>query len=108
LAQRSGRPCSRATLERMNFAATDTRPRKSASRSRAEPSSHPSSFGFHPSSDPLSAQAPSLPDAHPRSDRFRCAGRESEFLAAVFAQKNSFEGEYSSTDTFNRLSPTVS
>ena len=28
-------------------------------------------------------QTPSLPDAHPRSDRFRCAGRESKFLAFV-------------------------
>ena len=28
-------------------------------------------------------QTPSLPDARPRSDRFRCGGRESEFLAAM-------------------------
>jgi hypothetical protein len=27
-------------------------------------------------------QTPSLPAADPRSDRFRCAGRESKFLAA--------------------------
>jgi cobyrinic acid a,c-diamide synthase len=27
-------------------------------------------------------QTPSLPDARPRSDRFRCGGRESNFLAA--------------------------
>ena len=27
---------------------------------------------------------PSLPDAHPRSDRFRCGGRESKFLAVKF------------------------
>ncbi len=26
-------------------------------------------------------QTPSLPDARPHSDRFRCGGRESEFLA---------------------------
>jgi hypothetical protein len=26
-------------------------------------------------------RTPSLPDARPRSDRFRCGGRESEFLA---------------------------
>ena len=25
-------------------------------------------------------RTPSLPDARPRSDRFRCGGRESEFL----------------------------
>ena len=28
------------------------------------------------------SQIPSLPDARPRSDRFRCAGRASKFLAA--------------------------
>ena len=28
-------------------------------------------------------QTPSLPDARPRSDRFRCGGRESNFLAAI-------------------------
>jgi hypothetical protein len=33
-----------------------------------------------PSPDP--SQTPSLPAADPRSDRFRCAGRESKFLAA--------------------------
>ena len=74
---------ARAKLEGMNFAATDTHPRKSASRSRAKLSIHPSSFGFHPSSAPLSPQTPSLPDARPRSDRFRCGGRESKFLAAT-------------------------
>ena len=26
-------------------------------------------------------QTPSLPDARPHSDRFRCGGRKSEFLA---------------------------
>ena len=30
----------------------------------------------------LVRQTPSLPDARPRSDRFRCGGRESNFLAA--------------------------
>jgi len=30
-----------------------------------------------------SVQTPSLPDARPRSDRFRCGGRESNFLAAT-------------------------
>jgi hypothetical protein len=29
----------------------------------------------------LDRQTPSLPDARPHSDRFRCGGRESEFLA---------------------------
>lgn len=28
-------------------------------------------------------QPPSLPDARPRSDRFRCDGRESDFLAVI-------------------------
>ena len=32
-------------------------------------------------SELASKHTPSLPDAHPRSDRFRCGGRESEFLA---------------------------
>ena len=40
---------------------------------------------FAPSAtDPTITQfnhTPSLPDAHPRSDRFRCGGRESKFLA---------------------------
>ena len=49
--------------------------RKFPSRSRVE-------RPFHPSSTPLSPQTPSLPDADPRSDRFRCGGRESKFLAA--------------------------
>ena len=31
-------------------------------------------------------QTPSLPDARPRSDRFRCGGRESNFLAAIFEE----------------------
>ena len=31
------------------------------------------------------AQIPSLRDADPRSDRFRCGGRESEFLAVICA-----------------------
>jgi hypothetical protein len=29
-------------------------------------------------------QTPSLPDARPRSDRFRCGGRESDFLAVRY------------------------
>ena len=31
-------------------------------------------------------QTPSLPDARPGSDRFRCAGRESNFLAVILLQ----------------------
>ena len=34
-----------------------------------------------PNLDTLVEQTPSLPDARPRSDRFRCGGRESNFLA---------------------------
>jgi hypothetical protein len=56
--------------------------RKFPSQSRVERPLHPSYFVFHPSSAPLSPQTPSLPAADPRSDRFRCAGRESKFLAA--------------------------
>ena len=55
--------------------------RKFPSQSRVERPLHPSYFVFHPSSAPLSPQTPSLPAADPRSDRFRCAGRESKFLA---------------------------
>ena len=55
--------------------------RKFPSRTRVKLPIHPSSFVFHPSSAPLSPQTPSLPAADPRSDRFRCAGRESKFLA---------------------------
>ncbi len=32
-------------------------------------------------SEPESRQTPSLPNARPRSDRLRCGGRESKFLA---------------------------
>ena len=38
---------------------------------------------LHPLSAPRSPHTPSLPDARPRSDRFRCGGRESEFLAVT-------------------------
>ena len=48
---------------------------KSALRSSADSRKHPSSA-------PRSPQTSSLPDARPRSDRFRCGGRESNFLAA--------------------------
>ena len=54
--------------------------RKFPSRTRVKLPIHPSSFGFHPSSAPLSPQTPSLPGADPRSGRPRCAGRESNFL----------------------------
>lgn len=55
--------------------------RKFPSRPRVELPIHPSSFTIQPSATPRSPQTPSLPDARPRSDRFRCAGRESKFLA---------------------------
>ena len=58
----------------MNTTITASRPRKSGSRS---------STGslLHPFSTPRSPHTPSLPDARPRSDRFRCGGRKSKFLA---------------------------
>ena len=59
--------------------------RKLPSRSRVELPIHPSSFIIQPSSTPRSPQTPSLPEARPRSDRFRCGGRESKFLAAAMA-----------------------
>ena len=37
--------------------------------------------GLHPLCCPRAPQTPSLPDAHPRSDRFQCDERESKFLA---------------------------
>ena len=57
--------------------------RKFPSRTRVKLPIHPSSFGFHPSSAPLSPQTPSLPGADPRSGRPRCAGRKSKFLAVI-------------------------
>jgi hypothetical protein len=56
-------------------------PRKFPSRSRLKLPIHSSSFIIQPSATPRSPQTPSLPDARPRSDRFRCGGRESNFLA---------------------------
>ena len=38
---------------------------------------------LHPLSAPRSPHTPSHPDASPRSDRFRCGGRESKLLAAA-------------------------
>ena len=80
LAQRIGASFSRTTPERMNTTTTASRPRKSGSRS---------STGslLHPFSTPRSPHTPSLPDARPRSDRFRCGGRKSKFLAVSRAQK---------------------
>jgi hypothetical protein len=37
-------------------------------------------------SDSASSQTPSLPDARPGSDRFRCGGRGSDFLAEKVVQ----------------------
>jgi hypothetical protein len=59
----------------MNFAATTFCPTKSPVRSIVV-------VALHPLFAPRSPQTPSLPDARPRSDRFRCGGRESNFLAA--------------------------
>jgi hypothetical protein len=75
LAQRSGRPRSRPTLDRMNLATTESHPRKSGSRS---------STGslLHPFPTPRSPHTPSLPDARPSSERLRCGERKSKFLAA--------------------------
>ena len=67
---------SRTTSERMNFAATTSCPTKSPVRSSV-------ASALHPLFAPRSPQTPSLPDARPHSDRFRCGGRESEFLAAM-------------------------
>ena len=58
----------------MNFAATISCPTKSRVRSSV-------ASALHPLFAPRSPQTPSLPDARPHSDRFRCGGRESEFLA---------------------------
>lgn len=45
-------------------------------------------------------QTPSLPDARPRSDRFRCGGRESKFLAVkFFARPNRMAFSRSSAST---------
>ena len=38
-------------------------------------------FNVPPAYSESTDQTPSLPDARPRSDRFRCGGRESKFLA---------------------------
>ena len=61
----------------MNFAATTSCPTKSPVRSSV-------ASALHPLFAPRSPQTPSLPDARPHSDRFRCGGRESEFLAVTF------------------------
>jgi hypothetical protein len=75
LAKRSGSSFSRTTLERMKPSATASSCRKFPVRSSVASS-------LHPLFAPRSPQTPSLPDARPRSDRFRCGGRESNFLAA--------------------------
>ena len=70
-------------IERMNFAATDSQPRKFDSRN---------STGslFHPFSPALSPETPSLPDASPSSDRPRCGGRESKPRAGMPFMGRSF------------------
>jgi len=40
----------------------------------------------------LQNQTHSHPDARPRSDRFRCGGRESNFLAAKKMEQNETDG----------------
>jgi hypothetical protein len=42
-------------------------------------------FPLRPAPD--DGQTPSLPDARPHSDRFRCGGRESEFLAETISRE---------------------
>lgn len=83
MAKRSGSSLSRITLERMNLAATESHPRKSPVRRSVERSIHPSSLSFQPSFTPRSPLTPSLPGTDSRSDRFRCGGSESKFLAAM-------------------------
>ena len=39
----------------------------------------------------IAIQTPSLPDARPRSDRFRCGGRESKFLAVKLREGSAIE-----------------
>ena len=76
LAKRSGSSFWRTTLERMNPTTTASSSRKSSVRGSV-------TGAFHPFSTPRSPQTPSLPDAPPRSARFRCGGRESNFLAVT-------------------------
>ena len=64
----------------MNFAATTFCPAKSPVRSIVV-------VALHSLFAPRSPHTPSLPDARPRSDRFRCGGRKSKFLAVSRAQK---------------------
>jgi len=72
----------------MNLAATTSCPTKSPVRRSAEVPLHPSSVTIQPSATPRSPQTPSLPDARPGSDRFRCGGRESNFLAIAAAAES--------------------
>ena len=64
----------------MNFAATTSCPPKSPVRSSV-------ASALHPLFAPRSPQTPSLPDARPGSDRFRCGGRGRIFFAVGDFQK---------------------
>ena len=58
------------------------KPSATASSSRKSPVRRSVTRALHALFAPRSPQTPSHPDASPRSDRFRCGGRESNFLAA--------------------------
>ena len=57
------------------------KPSTTASFCRKFPVRRSVTSALHPLSAPRSPHTPSLPDARPGSDRFRCGGRESKFLA---------------------------
>ncbi|MCX6982722.1 MAG: ERF family protein [Verrucomicrobia bacterium] len=59
------------------------KPSATASSSRKSPVRRSVTRALHALFAPRSPQTPSHPDASPRSDRFRCGGRESNFLAAT-------------------------
>jgi len=64
----------------MNLSTTEIHPRNLPCRAAL----HPSALILHPFPAPRSPQTPSLPGTDPRSDRPRCDGRESKFLAGKF------------------------
>ena len=78
--------------------------RKFPSFSRVGRPIHTSSFIIQPSDTPRSPHTPSLPDARPRSDRFRCGGRGSNFLAVMRAKSRQRRGPEDSGD---RIVPTT-
>jgi hypothetical protein len=100
LAKRSGRPCSRPSPQRMNLAATASSLGKSPLRSSV-------TRALHALFAPRSPHTPSLPDARPRSDRFRCGGRESNFLAVSRASALYFLSNMDVTrrTSYNTLRP---